>query len=115
MKTPYVPHLFGEAAKAKLTSRHGWLTAGVVSSIAWPQEDVWVQYDGQEYVLRGAKGGDNKHPPCISTPCARGDVDAATTRVYLFASVLGWFKGGHVDVTGTVWGTGPILYGSRDT
>lgn len=115
MKTPYVPHLFGEAAEAKLTSQRGWLTAGVVSSIAWPQEDVWVLYDGHEYVLRGAKGGDNKRPPCISTPCARGDIDAATTRVYLFASVLGWFKGGHVDVTGSVWGTGPILYGSRDT
>lgn len=115
MRTPYVPHLFGDAAQAKLTSRRGWLTAGVVSSIAWPQEDVWVQYDGQEYVLRGAKGGDNKRPPCICTPCARDDMDAAMTRVYLFASVLGWFKGGHVDVTGTVWGTGPTLYGSRDT
>lgn len=115
MKTPYVPHLFGEAAQAKLTSRQGWLTAGVVSSIAWPQEDVWVLYDSHEYVLRGALGGDNKHPPCISTPSTRGDLDAATTRVYQFASVLGWFKGGHVDVTGTVWGTGPIRYGSRDT
>lgn len=115
MKTPYVPHLFGEDAQAKLKSRQGWLTAGVVSSIAWPKEDVWVLYDSQEYVLRGAKGGDSKHPPCISTPCTRGDLDAATTRVYLFASVLGWFKGGHVDVTGTVWGTGPILFGSRDT
>ena len=29
--------------------------------------------------------------------------------------MLGWFKGGHVDLTGSVWGTGPVLYGSRDT
>jgi hypothetical protein len=29
--------------------------------------------------------------------------------------VLGWFKGGYVDVTGAIWGTGPVLYGSRDT
>jgi hypothetical protein len=28
MKTTYVPHLFGDAAQAKLTSRQGWLTAG---------------------------------------------------------------------------------------
>ena len=72
-------------------------------------------YDGHEYVLRGTKGGDDRRPPCISTPCAPGDTDAAATRVYLFASVLGWFKGGHVDVTGSIWGSGPALYGSRDT
>lgn len=115
MKTTYVPHLFGDAAQAKLTSRQGWLTAGVVSSIAWPREDVWVLYDSHEYVLRGVKGGGDKHPPCISTPSTRDELDAATTRIYQFVSVLGWFKGGYVDVTGTVWGSGPILYGSRDT
>jgi hypothetical protein len=115
MKTPYVPHLFGEAAQAKLKSTLGWLTAGVASSIAWPQEDVWVLYDSHEYVLRGTKGGEDKRPPCISTPCARDEMDAAMTRVYLFASVLGWFKGGHVDVPGHIWGSGPVLYGSRDT
>ena len=77
MRTPYVPHLFGEAAQAKLTGRRDWLTAGVASSIPWPQEDVWVEYDGQEYVLRGTKGGDDKRAPCISTPCPRDDIDAA--------------------------------------
>lgn len=115
MKTPYVPHLFGEAAQEKLKSRYGWLTAGVASSIAWPQDDVWALYDGHEYVLRGTKSGEDKRPPCISTPSHQREVDAAMTRVYLFASVLGWFKGGHVDVTGHIWGSGPILYGSRDT
>jgi hypothetical protein len=115
MKTPYVPHLFGEAAQAKLTSRLGWLTAGVDSSIPWPQEDVWVLYDSHEYVLRGTKGGEDKRPPCISTPCDRGEMDTAMTRLYQFSSVLGWFKGGHVDVTGSIWGSRPVLYGSRDT
>jgi hypothetical protein len=115
MKTPYVPHLHGGAAQAKLQSKLGWLTVGVASSIPWPQEDVWVLYDGQEYVLRGKKAGEESQSPCISTPCARGDLDAAKMRVYLFASVLGWFKGGHVDVTGSVWGSGPVRYGSRDT
>lgn len=115
MKTPYVPHLFGDAAERKLRSIHSWLTAGVASSIPWPQEDVWLLYDGREYVLRGTKAGDDKRSPCISTPCSRDEIDAATTRVYLFASVLGWFKGGYVDVTGTTWATAPVLYGSRDT
>lgn len=115
IKTPYVPHLFGEAAQEKLSSRLGWLTAGVASSIPWPQEDVWVLYDNHEYVLRGTKGGEEMRPPCISIPFAQGEVDAAMTRLYLFASVLGWFKGGHVDVTGYVRGSGPVLYGSRDT
>lgn len=115
MKTPYVPHLFGEAAQEKLKARLGWLTAGVASSIPWPQEDVWVLYDGREYVLRGTKGGDDKRTPCISTPCAQNEMDAAMTRVYLFASVLGWFKGGYVDVAGHIWGSRPVLYGSRDT
>ena len=115
MKTPYVPHLFGSAALEKLKSRQGWLTAGVASSAAWPQDDVWVVYDGHEYVLHGANDGEEKRPPCISTPCQRGDVDVASTRLYKFASVLGWFKGGHVDLTGSIWGTGPVLYGSRDT
>lgn len=115
MKTPYVPHLFGEAVQTKLMSRMGWLTAGVDSSIAWPQDNVWVLYDSHEYVLIGTKGGEDKRPPCISTPCSQNDEDSAMTRVYRFASVLGWFKGGHVDVTGSVWGSRTVLYGSRDT
>ena len=115
MKTPYVPHLFGDAVLAKLKVRQGWLTAGVATSIAWPQQDVCVEYDGHEYVLHGAKGGEEKRPPCISTPCPRGDIDATLTQVYRFASVLGWFKGGYVDPTGSIWGTSAVLYGSRDT
>ena len=42
-------------------------------------------------------------------------MDTAMTRLYQFSSVLGWFKGGHVDVTGSIWGSRPVLYGSRDT
>lgn len=115
MKTPYIPHLYGEAAQAKLWARQGWLTVGVASSIPWPQDDVWLLYDGNEYVLRGKKAGEETQAPCISTPCLWGDIDAAKTRCYLFASVLGWFKGGYVDVTGAVWGSRPTRYGSRDT
>lgn len=115
MKTPYVPHLFGEAAQEKLKSRQGWLTVGVASSIAWPREDVWVLYDEHEYILRGAQSGKERCSPCIFTPCRNDDIEAGQTRVYQFASVLGWFKGGYIDPTGSVWGTAPVLYGSRNT
>lgn len=98
-----------------MKSRQGWLTVGVASSIAWPQEDVWVEYDSYEFILRGAKGGEESRAPCISTPCQSDDIEAGEARVYRFASILGWFKGGYVDPTGRVWGTGPALFGSRDT
>ena len=51
MKTPYVTHLFGADALAKVQGRFGWLTVGVASSIAWPEDDVWVDYDGVESLL----------------------------------------------------------------
>ncbi len=113
--TPYVPHLYGDAAQAKLKSHVGWLTIGVASSIPWPQEDVWVSYDGHEYVFRGSKAEKDGGSPCISTPCSPNEIDSAKTRCYLLCSVLGWFKGGYVDVTGSVWGSTPIRYGSRHT
>lgn len=111
MKTPYVPHLFGEDANAKVQGRHGWLTVGVVSSIAWPQEDVWLLYDGQEYLLRGVtQQGERITSPCISAPCDSDNVDEALSRLYRFVSVLGYFKRGYVDITGWTWGSFPILY-----
>lgn len=117
MKTPYVPHLFGAEAIAKVHGRVGWLTVGVVSSIAWPQEDVWLQYDGQEYLLRGAKQeAERTTSPCISTPCDKDHFDEALSRLYRFVSVLGYFKRGYVDITGRTWASFPILYGNpRDT
>jgi hypothetical protein len=115
MKTPYIPHLFGTEAHRKLNEKQGWLTAGVSSSIAWPQDDVWVFYDGHEYVLHGIKSDDEKGTPCLLTPTSQVLIEDATTRLYKFASILSWFKGGYVDLTGTIWGTRPGLFGSRDT
>lgn len=116
MKTPYVPHFFGTEAISKVQGRVGWLTVGVVSSIAWPQEDVWLQYDGQEYLLRGAKQGEMNMSPCISTPCDHEHADEALSRLYRFVSVLGYFKRGYVDVTGRTWASIPIRYSNpRDT
>ncbi|WP_317201312.1 methylamine utilization protein MauJ [Janthinobacterium sp.] len=111
MKTPYVPHLFGDEAAAKVQQRRGWLTVGVVSSIAWPPADVWLQYDGCEYLLRGAEqAGDGTTSPCISTPCGRDQIDEALSRLYRFVSVLGYFKRGYVDITGRDWAGAPTTY-----
>lgn len=117
MKTPYVPHFFGTEAATKAQGRVGWLTVGVVSSIAWSQDDVWLQYDGQEYLLRGVKQeGEVNMSPCISTPCDHEHVDEALSRLYRFVSLLGYFKRGYVDITGRTWASFPIRLGNpRDT
>lgn len=117
METPYVPHVFGADAVAKTQGRSDWLTVGIVSSIAWPHDDVWVEYDGGEYFLHGVrKEGEQETSPGISTPSSGSDVDPALSRLYRFASVLGYFKRGYVDITGWVWGSRIIKYGSpRDT
>lgn len=117
MKTPYIPHLFGDDALAKVRGRNGWLTAGVASSIAWSEDDVWIEYDGVEYFLHGARQeGEHNIAPCISTPSDQEHIDEALTRIYRFTSILGYFKRGYVDITGQTWGTRMIRYSNpRDT
>ncbi|WP_174975830.1 methylamine utilization protein MauJ [Burkholderia contaminans] len=117
MKTPYVPHLFGADALAKVAGRLGWVTVGVASSIAWPQDDVWVEYDGVEYLFHGARQqGEHRIAPCISTPADQDHIDEALSRLYRFTSVLGFYKQGYVDITGQNWGTHMIRYSNpRDT
>lgn len=113
MRTPYVPHIFGEEAERKLGSRRGWLTAGVASSIPWPSFDVCVLYADDEYFLRGTERGDKSSPPCITIACNEGGADEAIAKIYRFTSMLSWFEGGYVDVSGYTWGSHPILYGGR--
>lgn len=115
MKTPYVPHTFGEAMERKLRSRSGWLTAGVASSISWPSLDVCVKYAGDEFFLRGREREGKPSPPCITIACRGGDggADEAIAKIYRFTSVLSWFEGGYVDVSGYIWGSHPSLYGGR--
>jgi len=112
MRIPYIPHIVGEDAMAQVRGRRGWFSVGITCSIAWPEQDVWVQYDGAEYILRGARRpGDDKHPPvpCIHTP-APAHSDEELARLYRFVSILGYFMGGYVDITGTTWGSHPIGY-----
>ena len=63
MAAPYIPHYFGEAVEKKVRSRIGWLTAGVASSVPWPKDDVWVRYDGEDYIIRGTERNGKPSPP----------------------------------------------------
>ena len=111
MKIPYIPHIFGAAALERANATLGWVTAGVASSIPWPQDDVLVVYDSIEYLLRGATLDDKPASPCVSTPSLREDFDEALARILRFVSVLGWFKRGYVDVAGFTWSSHAIRYG----
>lgn len=114
MKTPYIPHAFGEDADRKLRSRRGWLTAGVASSISWPSFDVCVKYAGDEYFLRGRERDGKPSPPGITIACdGAGGANEAIAKIYRFTSILSWFEGGYVDVSGYIWGSHPTLYGAR--
>ncbi|WP_126259033.1 methylamine utilization protein MauJ [Bradyrhizobium sp. LVM 105] len=117
MRTPYIPHTFGEAVDRKLRGRVGWLTAGVASSIPWPSLDVCVKYAGDEYFLRGSERSGKPSPPGITIACdpGTGGADAAIAKIYRFTSVLSWFEGGYVDVSGYIHGSHPILYGNPRT
>lgn len=115
MRTQYVPQLFGEAAQAKLREHRSWISAGVATSIAWPWEDVWVEYDGHGYLLRGVDtGNEHRRWPCINTPADQGQIDEAMARLYHFTSMLGFFMRGFVDVTGYISGSHAMLYGDRN-
>jgi len=115
MQTPYIPHTFGEEVERKLRSRRGWLTAGVASSISWPSLDVCVQYVGDEYFLRGTERDAKPSPPGITIACDENGADEAIAKVYRFTSILSWFMGGYVDVSGYIWGSHPSLYGNPRT
>lgn len=115
MMTPYAKHTFGEEVDRKLRGRLGWLTAGVASSITWPSHDVCVEYAGDEYFLRGSERDGKPSPPGITIACVRDNPDDAISKIYRFTSVLSWYLGGYVDVSGYVWGTHPCLYGDPQT
>jgi hypothetical protein len=114
MKTPYIKHTFGDEVDRKLRGRRGWLTAGVASSISWPSFDVCVHYAGDEYFLRGSEREGKPSPPGITIACnGSAEADEAVGKIYRFTSVLSWFEGGFVDVSGYTWGSHPTLYGGR--
>jgi len=115
MKTPYVPHVFGDGIENMLKARRGWLTAGVASSITWPSSDVCVEYAGDKYFLRGSELNGKPSPPGITIACDGNNRDDAIAKIYRFTSILSWFMGGYVDVSGYISGSHPCLYGDPRT
>lgn len=115
MKTPYVPHVFGNDIENMLKARRGWLTAGVASSITWPSSDVCVEYAGDRYFLRGSELNGKPSPPGITIACDGNNRDRAIAKIYRFTSILSWFMGGYVDVSGYISGSHPCLYGDPRT
>lgn len=108
---PYIPHLFGDSVTSLYQEHRGWLTAAVHCSIAWPERDVLVNFDGDDYFLRGLKQAEDfSAAPCISMRCCKDEVHAILKKIYRFASILGWYQQGYVDVVGYSLGSHPILY-----
>lgn len=101
---PYVPHLFGDKVVAMLKRPGRWLSAAVNHSIAWPRRDMMLKYNGIEFFLRGIKQGDRTAGACISVFMGESDLHDALAAVYKFASMLGWYKQGFVEITGHISG-----------
>ena len=98
---PYINHLFDEKVIEMYQRHKNWLICAVHHSIFWPEKDVLLQYDGESYILRGLKNGDEFHQASIVVPLTSvNDVNTVLKKVYKFTSMLGWFKGGYVDVVG---------------
>ena len=113
MRTPYVLHVFGEEVQRKLRSQMGWLSAAVASSIPWPTKDVWIQYAGDDFILRGTQNGPQPSAPAITVPGTKDQIEENLARVYRLTSVLGWFLGGYVDVVETIHGSHPMGFGAQ--
>jgi hypothetical protein len=111
---PYIPHIFGDAVTDLYRRHRGWLTAAVHHSIPWPEKDVLLRYDGEDYFLRGLKQQEDRLSDACITVRFNNEADLYPTlnRIYRFTSVLGWFKRGYVDVGGYVYGSHPILCSS---
>lgn len=111
MRTPYIPHAFGDAVDQKLRSQMGWFTGAVASSIPWPAKDVWIQYAGDDFILRGTENGEQRLAPAITTPGVLQRRDECLSKLYRFTSVLGWFRDGFVDVVDITHGSRATVFG----
>lgn len=113
MRTPYIPHEFGEVVERFLRSRPGWVSAAVSASIPWPSKDVWIKYAGDDFVLRGTGNGEQRRAPSITVPGSRNEIEACLGKIYRLTSVLGWFRDGYLDVVDVVSGSHPMSFGAQ--
>lgn len=111
--TPYVPHVFGDAVERKLRSRAGWINSAVASSIPWPKKDVWIQYSGDDFILRGTENGQQPSAPSITVPGSHHELERCLSKIYRLTSVLGWFLDGYVDVVDVISGSHPFGFGAQ--
>jgi len=96
---PYIPHLFGEKVKEIYVRYTKWLICNIHHSIGWPENDILIQYDNNSYILRGLKENDVERQASIVVPLKLGEDTLEVLKgVYKLVSMLGWFKGGYVDV-----------------
>ncbi|BEP93285.1 hypothetical protein GmRootA79_16690 [Acidovorax sp. A79] len=108
---PYVQHEFGAEAESHYGIARGWLTAACYASIAWPEDDVHIIYDGDDIFLRGVRDRNGRRStPAITMRCHPGSENEVIAKILRFASILGWFKRGYVDVGGYVAGSHAVLY-----
>lgn len=114
IRTPYVPHFFGATVDQKLRGQLGWLTGAVAASIAWPAKDVWIQYAGDDFILRGTENGEHRLAPAITIPDVMQKRDECLAKLYRFTSVLGWFCDGFVDIVDVMHGTRAVSFGARN-
>lgn len=108
---PYIEHIFDEDVQPLYREHRNWLTCSVHFSIAWPEKDVAVTYDGTQFFLRGLKQNEDQSVPCISVRLLDSEDKFETLKkVYKFTSILGWFNSGYVDISGHMTSSYPILY-----
>lgn len=105
---PYVRHAWGDEVQTRLRGRDGWLIASINHSIPWTESDLMVEYDGAELFLKGIREHPNQTTANLVIACARDEVNDKLVILYKFCSVLGWYKGGYVDIENYNWATMPI-------
>lgn len=105
---PYVRHAWGDEVRDRLSGRNGWLVAAITHSIPWTETDVMVEYDGSAFFLRGIRQDGGQTAANLAIECARDAVNEKLAILYKFCSVLGWYKGGYVDIEIHHWATLPI-------
>lgn len=108
---PYIEHIFDEDVQPLYRQHRNWLTCSVHFSIAWPKKDVAITYDDTQFFLRGLKQLEENNVPCISVRLLEDEDKFETlNKVYKFASILGWYNRGFVDISGYMTSSHPILY-----
>ncbi|MGH1471175.1 MAG: methylamine utilization protein MauJ [Cellvibrionaceae bacterium] len=94
-----------------------WLNCLVEHTIQWPEKNIIVEYNGEEFYLRGLRDADEtklNHPLVSIKNTPLEDLKAHLTKIYNFISILGWYKSGMVDLIHWTIQKEPFLYFGYD-